>query len=346
MASKVRIGLVGAGMIGDVHVANVAADGRGEVTRVATASRATLDAKLPRYGITQGSLDYRDVVRDPEIDAVIVASPPHTHAPIILAALEAGKHVLLEKPMATTREDVARIVEGAAAHPQQIVLDCSCRHARLQPKFRAVKRMIEDGRLGEVYHIHHSHLTRGTFIEYNPAGRWALDKAKAGGGPLIDWGVYDLSFHLGLLDDRPQLSDLDAFTRGGLKVFKDGVRQDVEEHGAAFMRFDGGLTYYYERGSGAHCETSNETRIMGTKGSLRFGFCSWDPPSLEYFGVGADGSETRELLPVDMSEHTEDNLELTKHFLDCLLGTARPMMPVALAARHLEILFRVLPPSL
>ncbi len=343
MPKTIRIGLVGAGMIGDVHVENVRNDGRGEVVRVATASRATLDAKLPKYGVARGSLDWRDVVGDRDVDAVVVASPPHTHAEIALAALDAGKHVLLEKPMATTRRDAARIVDAAAARPRQVVLDCSCRHARLQPKFRLVKRLVDEGRLGEVYHVHHSHLTRGTFIEYNPAGRWALEKEQAGGGPLLDWGVYDLSFHLGVLGDRARLVRLRGFARGGLKVFADAsLRQDVEEHGSAFMEFDTGLTYSYERGSGAHAETPNETRIMGTKGGLRFGFCSWDPPEVEIFGTDAGRRETREMIPVDMAGHLGDDRELMRHFLDCVLGEAEPMMPPALAARHLEILFRAL----
>jgi hypothetical protein len=133
-----------------------------------------------------------------------------------------------------------------------------------------------------------------------------------------------------------------------LKKFQDPrLHQDIEEHGAAYMEFDGGLTYYYERGSGAHCEAANETRLCGTLGSARFGFCSWDAPEIEVFDVGKDGSERKETVPVDMTGHRDDDQEWMTHFLDCLLNGAAPLMTVDLAAKHLDILFRILdaPPA-
>ena len=340
---SVNLAIIGAGMIGDVHIKTARADGRAEVSWIAARTQQTLNTKLKAHNIPSGTLDYQDILADSAVDAVVIASPPHTHAEMTLAALDAGKHVLLEKPMATRQEDVDAILHAVQQHPQQIVLECSCRHARLQPKFRLVKQLIDDGKLGDVYHIHHNHLTRGTFIEYNPAGAWALDKEQAGGGPFMDWGVYDLSFHLGVLNDKPQLREMQSFTRGDLKVFQDSsIQQNVEEHGAAYMQFDNGLTYYYERGSGVPNESANETRIHGAKGSLRFGFCSWDAPEMDYYFVDESGNEKQETLQVNMSLHSDDNLELMRHFLDCVLEGAAPAMTVNLAAKHLQILFQIL----
>jgi predicted dehydrogenase len=342
-SKKLNIGLIGAGMIGDVHIRTCRQDGRGEVAWLAAATAETLGRKMKAHGIPKGTLDYREILSDPKVEAVIIASPPHTHLEMTLAALDAGKHILLEKPMCIHPEEAVRIVKAVEAHPGLVVLECSCRHARLQPKFRLVKAMIDEGKLGEVYHIHHARLTRGTFLDWNPAGSWALDKSKAGGGPFLDWGVYDLSFHLGLLDDKPALRSIRAFTRGGLKVFSDpSRRQNVEEHGAAYMEFDSGLHYYYERGSGVHCETPNETRILGTSGGVRFGFCSWDPPEIEFFSSDGKGSEAREIVPVDMTGHDDDNRALMTHFLDCVLEGAEPQMTPRLAAKHLGILFQIL----
>jgi hypothetical protein len=156
-------------------------------------------------------------------------------------------------------------------------------------------------------------------------------------------GVYDLSFHLGLLDDRPGLRSLKSFTRGGLKIFRDrAMRQDVEEHGAAWMEFDGGLSYFYERGAGVQCDSADETRIHGTRGTLRFGFLSWDPPVVEWFHAEPDGEEKTETLAVDYSGHPGDDRALMGHFFDCLTGRAEPLMTVGLAAKHLDILFRII----
>jgi predicted dehydrogenase len=116
---------------------------------------------------------------------------------------------------------------------------------------------------------------------------------------------------------------------------------DVELHGAAYMEFDGDLTYYYERGAGVHGEVKNETRLYGTKGGLHFSYTTWDPNIITYFH--ATDKPEKETLTVDMSRHpAHDNMAFVAHFLDCLEGKAQPMMPVSLAAKHLNIVFDLL----
>ncbi len=342
MSEQITIGIIGAGMIGDVHINTIRNDGRGKVKWIAAGTDETLTKKLAKHNIEFGTLDYLDVLNDPEVDAVVIASPPFTHLEMILAAIESGKHILLEKPMTVNMVEADQIIEKAKAY-DKVLLECSCRHSRLQPKFRLIKKMIEQGNLGEVYHIHHNHLMRSTFIEYNPAGKWALDKSKAGGGPFLDWGVYDLSFHLGLLNDKPNLKEIKSFIRGGLKKFKENnIKQNIEEHGAAYMEFDTGLTYYYERGAGVQCEAANETRIYGTKGSVRLGYCSWDSPLIDYFYISDKGEEKLDKIDIEMSRHTDDNQELMKHFLDCIFEGTKPLMTPSLAGKHLNILFKIL----
>jgi predicted dehydrogenase len=186
--------------------------------------------------------------------------------------------------MAESLRSVHQMVEAVERAKEQIVLEASCRHTRLTRKFQYIKSIIDSGSLGEIYHIHHNHLARTTFIEWNPSGAWAMNKLLGGGGPFIDWGVYDLSFHLGLLDDLPQLKSLQSFSRNDLRDISRLVAfSDVEQHGAAWLEFDTGLIYYYERGAGVHAETPNETRLYGTKGGLRFQFPSWDSNEVEFF---------------------------------------------------------------
>lgn len=340
---KMKIGVIGAGMIGDVHIHNFKKDGRAEVTWIATQTEKTLKTKLKKHHIQKGTTRYQDILTDPSINAVVIASPPFTHLEMLKNALNAGKHILLEKPLVANRNELEELIEVVELYPDLLVLECSCRHTRLQPKFDFIKSMIDQGKIGKIYHIHHSHLIRSTFIEYNPRGAWAMLKEKGGGGPFIDWGVYDLSFHLGILNDKPEIQTVQSFTKNGLKVFQNtAVISDIEEHGAACMTFTEGLTYYYERGSGVHFEAANETRIHGSRGGLRFNFCSWDPSEVDYYYVDGQKQEKHETLEIDMSRHSNDNLELTSHFLDCLIENKKPQMTVQLAAKHLDILFRIL----
>jgi predicted dehydrogenase len=342
MMRKFNLGIIGAGMYGKILIHWFQQEERASLLWVNSASEETTRAAAEEFGIRQWTLDYREILADPAVDAVVIATPPYLHAEQLEAALAADKHVLLEKPMAESEESVRRIVKAVEDKPELAVLEASCRHARLTPKFQFIKSIVDSGRLGEIYHIHQNHLSRTTFIEYNPGGAWAMDSKLAGGGPFIDFGVYDLSFHLGLLDDVPQLQSLRRFCRNDLRDVSHVVAfSDVEQHGAAWLEFDTGLTYYFECGAGVHSETPNETRLYGTKGGLRFQFPSWDSNDVEFF-YAEHGEPRKELLTVDTTDALDDNLALTRHFLDCLDGKAQPRMTVRRAAKHMEILFKIL----
>jgi len=341
--AKKNIVIIGAGMIGDVHIGNIHKDGRGQISWIATKTDKTLQEKLAKFNIPNGTLDYNEMLADKNLDAVVIAAPPFLHLKMFEAALKAGKHIVMEKPLATNIGDVKKMVELADQYPDSMVLECSCRHARLQPKFDFIKKIIDDGKLGEVYHIHHNAATRGTFIEWNPEGTWALDKEKAGGGPFVDWGVYDFSFHLGLLNDEPKLETCNSFTKTGMKILSNlNLKSNIEEHGAAYMKFDTGLTYYYERGAGVHFEVPNRTRIYGTKGGLEFGFCSWDPIEVEFYYIDENGREKQQTLQIINPEDHDDDFAFTKHFLDCLVDGVKPRMTIKMAAKHLDIIYKIL----
>ena len=340
--NKYNLGIIGAGMYGKVLMQHFRRDERASLIWVNSASEATTRAAAEEFGVEKWSPDYRDVLNDPTVDAVAIATPPYVHAEQLEAALAAGKHVLLEKPIAESRESLARIMKAVEAARNLIVLEASCRHTRLTPKFQFIKSMIDAGKLGEIYHIHHNSLSRTTYIEYNPKGAWAMNKKLAAGGPFADRGVYDLSFHLGLLNDAPELKSMRRFTRNALRDMSRYVAfSDVEQHGAAWMEFDTGLTYYYENGAGVHNETPNVTRLYGTKGGLRFQHFSWDSNEIEYFTT-EDGEPRKETFTVDTTDAPEDSLALTTHFLDCLDGKVKPQMSAQLAAKHMEILFEIL----
>jgi predicted dehydrogenase len=274
-----------------------------------------------------------------------VVTPPNTHCRIFLDALNAGKHVLIEKPVCIKKDELAKMVKSAAAHPRLVTLEASCRHARLQPKFQFVKHLVDSGRLGQVYHIHHATVNRQgrPGLEFNPGAYWFLNKAQAGGGPSFDWGVYDLSFHLGIMGDKPQLKKVCTMTKNGLDARGRAIKMfDVEEHLSTFMTFDNGLTYAWERSTNAHNKVPNMTRIYGTKGGLSLSFVSWDPPQATLYDIDKAGKARETVLAIPMKGHNDDNRPLIHHFLDCLDKKAKPHMPVKLAAKHIDIIMRVL----
>jgi len=250
MQESFSIGIIGAGMYGKILMRALAKDPRARLSWVCSSSHETTDAAATEFGVKNRTIDYRDILADPSVDAVVIATPPYMHREQFEAAVTAGKHVFLEKPLATTLDDAERIVAAALRHPELLTMEASCRHARLQRKFEFCREMISSGKLGDIYHIHHVALSRTTFVEWNKKGAWGMNKALSGGGPVIDWGEYDLSFHLGVLGDVHQLKSLRCFTKTGLRdLSRLAPVCDVEQHAAAWLEFSGGLTYYYAGGA-------------------------------------------------------------------------------------------------
>src|SRR5512133_2991965 len=156
--TKYNLGMIGAGMYGKILMRHFREDERANILWVNSASEATTQAAAKEFEVEKWTLDYREILADPAVDAVVIATPPYLHAEQLEAALAASKHVLLEKPIAESGESVRRIVAAAEKAPDQIVLEASCRHTRLTRKFQFIKELIDDGKLGEIYHIHHNHL--------------------------------------------------------------------------------------------------------------------------------------------------------------------------------------------
>ncbi|WP_404423768.1 Gfo/Idh/MocA family protein [Nibricoccus sp. IMCC34717] len=342
----INLGIIGGGMVAENHMKALAKLPGHTLRWIAEVNETRLAYLRDTYKPVHTTTRYAEVLADPTVDAVIICTPPSMHEAMFLETLAAGKHVLLEKPAAIKRDSLKNMVEAARKHPNLIISDCSARHARLQPKFPFVKKLIDEGRLGDVYYIHHAACNRQGRggIEYHPTAKWFLNKAIAGGGPLLDWGVYDLSFHLGLLGDKHVLESVEATTMRGLDRVDPGTPIfDVEEHGFALMRFSGGLRYYWERANQNNVEVPNQTRIHGTLGGVKLSYCTWESAEIEFFDIADEGrgKARKETLKVDMSQHLGDMEELDKAFLAAVSGQGPVPMSLELAARNLETIFRV-----
>lgn len=343
---QITFGIIGAGMIAEKHIIGLKKTGNAKIKWIARSDKFKLKEIQEKYEIPFGTIDYKDILNDDEVDAVVITSPPGMHYEMFKEAVFHGKHILLEKPAAIKREHLVEMLALAKQHPELIISDCSSRHARLQPKYKKVKEIIESGRLGEIYFIHHNSVARQSRpgIEYHPTAKWFLNKEIAGGGVLFDWGVYDLSFHLGVMGDKPELIDYDLlFMKNGLDNKDPGTEIfDVEEHFAVCMKMSGGLKYYWEHATNANMEAENETRIYGTKGGIKLSFCSWEKNTIEFFDVEdqGKGKARKEVYEIDMSKQ-EDNDELSAHFVKVLLGEEELQMPLILAAKHLDIIYKI-----
>src|SRR5829696_5873552 len=133
---KYNLGIIGAGMYGKVLMRCFQQDERSNILWVNSASEATTKSAAEEFDVGKWTLDYREILADLAVDAVVIATPPYLHAEQLTAALSAGKHVLIEKPLAESRESVKRILDAVEQTSDLIVLEASCRHTRLTRKFQ------------------------------------------------------------------------------------------------------------------------------------------------------------------------------------------------------------------
>lgn len=248
-----RAGVVGLGWAGQQHLAAYASLPGVEVVALAAQEAPTLQRLAEEHHVPRTYERWEDIVAEGGIDVLSVATPPYLHAPVVVAALEAGMHVLTEKPIARNGDEAERMVE--AAKKADRVLQVAFNH-RYRGDVSALKRYVDEGKLGHVYYAKARWLRRSGV----PGPGWFTSRELAGGGPLMDLGVHALDWALYLLGE-PQVLAVSASTHAELGARRkggpprSGVRPrpfDVEDTAVAFMRLAGGTTLVLETTWVAH----------------------------------------------------------------------------------------------
>ena len=278
MPGKVRVGVIGTGGVAFVrHFPAFAAavrEGKAELVAVADPVEAGRNRAAAEYGIPHSFADYRDLLRLPELDAVSICTPNVYHEPITLAAIEAGKHVMCEKPLAMTYAGAVRMHE--AARKAGLMTGVNFRY-RYIPAAMFVRDLIKAGELGEIYHVYVNYFGGGLGDPSAPL-RWRMVKAQTGTGALGDYGSH-------LVDlCRYWVGELDAVC-GHFRTFiserpasSGGVGQvDVDDSASFFARFACGAegafhTTRYAFGRGNH----QRAEIYGSKGAVIYEIEKWD----------------------------------------------------------------------
>lgn len=226
---KVRVGFIGCGGIANSkHFPGMAPfKDRIDMCAFCDIVPERAEKAAEEWGSTEAKAytDYRELLADETIDAVHVLTPNVSHCEITIAALEAGKHVLCEKPMAATAEDAKKMVEAKNRTGKMLTIGYQYRHFEVN---KTAKRVIDEGYLGDVYYAEATNLRR------RGVPTWGVfaDKSQQGGGALIDIGTHALDLTLWMMNDY----DVDYVV--GTSYEKLGRLLDPEHQGQ--MRWDGG----------------------------------------------------------------------------------------------------------
>ncbi len=315
--NKVRVGVIGLGA-GKTHLKFFRECPKAEIVAVCDSDEEVLRKVGQEYDVPSLFRDYRSMLDMEDLDAVSIATPNVYHAPMSIEALNKGKHVLCEKPMALNAREAREMVEHAGRNRKKLMVHFNQRYS---PGARYIKNYVDSGNLGEIYYVKTSWLR-----QMGAPGRPSFtDRSVSGGGPLIDLGVHRLDFVLWLLGYPKALAvSAGVFDKiAGHRVRKKGMKYDVEDLGVALVRLENGCVLFLEVSWAAMMSNVEEidTVVFGDRGGF------------EQKSRNRNGSGVSELKLI--KEMKDKIVEITpkipqqkgtaqEHFVDCILKDVQP----------------------
>jgi len=252
-SAPLRLGVIGTGAISQVvHVPIFAEREDVELLALADADEHKAEAMSRRFGVPL-VLDADALIRHPDLQAVVICTPNSLHEEMAIAALEAGKDVFVERPLATTSEGAQRVLDVAERTGRVLVVGMP---HRFRPGVVALRSYIAGGELGDVYAVRGSWMTRPV-----PSARpsWRQDRTTAGGGALIDLGVPALDLCLWLIG-FPEMKRVACVTNS--------VEGSVEHAATLMAETANGIALTLEVSNRFFAsEDRYYARVMGTEGS-------------------------------------------------------------------------------
>jgi predicted dehydrogenase len=189
---KVKLGIIGLGYVGKIHMRHSLKLPNVNLVAVSDLSRKALK-EAKNAGIRQTFTNYEQLLKEPNIDAVIISLPTHLHLQCSKQAAEANKHIFLEKPIATNLKEAKKIVTNAHKNSVKLMIGYPL---RFDKAFQELKTKMESGTLGDIEIAHANYISSGPFFHRAeshapiPVPEWWFNKELTGGGALIDSGSH------------------------------------------------------------------------------------------------------------------------------------------------------------
>jgi len=318
--NKVKLGIIGLGYVGQIHLKNCLALPNVDIVAVADVSKSALK-NAKEAGIKKTFNNYEQLLKERDIDAVIIALPTHLHLTCAKQTAEAHKHIFMEKPIATNINEAEEII--ASAHNNSVKLMVGY-PLRFNKNFRELKAKIDAGLLGDIEIAHATYISSGPFFHRAdgfspvPVPQWWWNKKLTGGGVLVDLGSHIINllrwFFGEITDIRSQLGHR--------------FNLDLEDSAVCLTKFDSGTT------------------AVMTLGWFLQGF----QLKLECFGTvnqalaqhkpGNFFLTAAQMLVKGRSDFHKPHLEELQHFADCLIKDLSPSPSGEDGLKDMEAIFK------
>jgi len=329
---KIGYCIVGLGRISLGHfLPGLLPSQHGKVTGLVSGSPDKAQKVAAQYGVPAASIytyEQYDQIRDnPAIDAVYIGLPNSMHAEYTIRAAKAGKHVLCEKPMCTTVEDARAMIAACNAAGRKLMIAYRC---QLEPANLRAIALIRSGAIGQVEAIESAY-----GFNIHP-GEWRLNKKLAGGGPLMDVGIYSLNASRYLTGEEPQV--LSAYSS---VIDRDGRFDEVEENVGWTMKFPSGIVASCNTTYGANMD--GYYKVHGSNGIIELS------PAFGYDGIhlraqvakpgGGQGHDEID-MPAPLKDPQQFMVE-GDYFAECVVNNKPIKMSGEEGLRDMELIMQI-----
>jgi predicted dehydrogenase len=255
LTKKTKVGIIGLGGIAQlVHLPILSKLNNVDIEAVAEVNKSRLKAIADKFSIKNRFADYKELLVNPDIEAVVIATPTSTHAEIAIECIQAGKHVLIEKPLGRTIDEANKINAAAKKHKRLAMVGMNL---RFRPDAMLLKTVLNSGELGEIFYIKCSWLRKQS-SEQN----WFMKKSESGGGVISDIGIV-------LIDLSCWLIDYPDVKSASVQTYKHRTKE-VEDSAVGLIRFKNNTVINFEVSWSLHSEQdSMRLTAYGTQGTAQ-----------------------------------------------------------------------------
>lgn len=316
----INIGIIGAGAVAQRgHIPEFSSIEGVNIIGIADIDLEKAKLIAQEAGIPRVFKDYQRMLALEELDAVSICTPNYLHAPMTKAACDAGKHVLCEKPMATTIEDAQEMIEAAAQNNVILMIEQA---KRFTPPVEVTKSLLQMGIVGEVLAVR-SKFGHWGAQAWSPTGSWFFEKEKSGGGVLIDLGIH----HADLINWYTEGMQVESVT--GMISSVANKQWEVEDYAIGTLRYNSGALASLEV-SWCTKPPFDGTEIVGTKGTLFVNYPGM--PSVVFQAFGEINGRFVPQIPGESKFGSP-----FRHFVDCIREGKTPLTPGEVGRDALKI---------
>ncbi len=304
-----KVGVIGCGYWGPNLIRNFTQLSRSDVVRVADLDELRLEHMKGLYPTVETTKDYRDIIADPEIDIVTIATPVHTHYKLASEALFAQKHVFVEKPIAASAKEAKALIVLSEKHQRKLMVGHTFVYTTA---VRKMKEIIDSGELGDIYYINSQRLNLGLFQQDINV--------------LWDLAPHDISIVLYLLDQEPQTVSA---------VGASHINPSIEDVAVLTMKFSDSLLAFIQT-SWLDPDKIRRMTIVGSKKMMVYDDVQ-PTEKIRIYDKGVEGPKHYDTyaefhysykygdIVIPKIEGTEPLRTELNHFIDCILSNKEPV---------------------